>query len=111
MDELPYQDEHGDDREAVVREDVPHVGPDHPEGRREGGDVGDPQEADQHHDERGRYPEEEQDGKHDEDSDNPHDWSGHVLLYLSFARRVVRKSMMSVRDRKPNPTETLKMKG
>ena len=41
VDEFPDEDEHGDDREAVAGEDVPHLRADHPEGGRERSGIGD----------------------------------------------------------------------
>jgi len=39
MGKFSDQDEHGDDRQAIIREDIPHIGADHSKGCFEAGHI------------------------------------------------------------------------
>ena len=82
MGEFSHQDEHGDDGQAIIGKNVPHICPDHSEGCLERGDKGKSQKTDQCHRKAHRDPEQEQDEEHHNNSINPDNWSLHFCLLL-----------------------------
>ena len=80
MSKFSHQDEHGNDRQAIIRENTPHIRADHSESCFETGNVTESQEANQCHGKSHGYPEQEEDDEHEENPINSNDWSFHLFL-------------------------------
>ena len=79
VSKFSHQDEHGDDGQAVIGEDIPHIRADHPKGCFEAGDITKSQEPDQCHRKAHRDPEQEEDKEHEKNPINPDDRSFHFV--------------------------------